>query len=694
MRKLIATFLIAAVSASAAYAAPAAKTAPKPAARPAAKSAATEALVNAPFWTGHPDGATFAKVQAERLAKAKVAVDRLLAVKGKRTVENTLRVYDDAVLQLDAVASQASLISNVHPDSALRNAADKATQDASAFQTELSLNRKVYDALAAVDTSQADPETRFYVWRSLRDFRLSGVDKDDATRKRIKELNDKIVETGQAFERNIREDKRTVLVKDAAELAGLPEDYIARHKPDAEGHITLTIDYPDAIPVFSYAKSESLRYRMYMEYTNRAFPKNMATLDSLVSQRWQLATLLGFDNWADCVTADKMVGSGKHAADFIDQIVAASGPRADREYQVLLKRKQQEVPAATAVNFWENQYWSEQVRKSNYNFDSQSVRPYFPYDRVKEGVLGVTSKMFGVEFHRLPNAPVWHPSVECYEVTENGKLVGRFYLDMHPRKDKYNHAAQFDIRTGVEGRQIPEAALICNFPGGEPGDPGLMEYSDVRTFFHEFGHLLHTLFAGHHPWCGVGGIRTEQDFVEAPSQMLEEWTENPEVLASFAKHYQTNEPIPAALVTQMDRAKDYGQGLGVRRQMVYAKLSLSIYDRDPSQVNVDQIAQSLVKQYQPFPFVPNTHFQCAFGHLDGYSAVYYTYMWSLVIAKDMFSQFDKDHLLAPGVATVYRQKVLAPGGSAPAAQLVSNFLGRPFNNKAWTEWLNNDQKQP
>ena len=647
-----------------------------------------------PFWTGHPSATQFASAQQQHLVKAKSAIDQVLAVKGKRTVENTLQVYDNAVLELDATSAQASLMSEVSPDSATRSAAEKATQAASAFSTELSLNRKVYDALAAIDTTQADPETRYYLWRTLRDFRLAGVDKDDATRKRIKELNDEIVETGQAFSRNIREDKRQVLVKDAAELAGLPDDYVARHKPDADGHIVLTIDYPDALPVFSYAKSESLRLRMYMQYNNRAYPMNMAVLDSLVSQRWQLATLLGFTNWADCVTADKMVGSAQNASNFIDGIVNASGSRAEREYNVLLKRKQKDVPDASVVNLWENGYWAEQVRKSNYNFDSQSVRPYFPYDRVKEGVLSVTGLMFGVEFKRVPDAPVWDPSVECYEVTEKGKLVGRIYLDMHPRANKFNHAAQFDIRTGVEGRQIPEAALICNFPGGQKGDPGLMEYGDVRTFFHEFGHLLHTLFAGHHRWCGIGGIRTEQDFVEAPSQMLEEWTENPEVLASFAKHYQTNQPIPADLVNQMNRANHYGEGLTVRRQMVYAKLSLSIYDRDPSKVNVDQIAQGLVRQYQPFPFVAGTHFQCAFGHLDGYSAVYYTYMWSLVIAKDMFSQFDQAHLLAPGVATRYRELVLAPGGSQPAAQLVAHFLGRPFNNVSWKEWLNNDADQP
>ena len=186
----------------------------------------------------------------------------------------------------------------------------------------------------------------------------------------------------------------------------------------------------------------------------------------------------------------------------------------------------------------------------------------------------------------------------------------------------------------------------------------------------------------------MGGIRTEHDFVEAPSQMLEEWMRDPATLATFAKHYQTHEPIPAAVVKQMNRANDFGKALGVRRQMVYADLSLSIYDRDPRKVDTTELMKGLVKAYQPFPYVEGTHFQCAFGHLDGYSAVYYTYMWSLVIAKDMFSMFDKSDLLSPGVARRYRDTVLAPGGSAPAAKLVENFLGRPFNFNAYQAWLN------
>src|SRR5437667_243025 len=359
---------------------------------------------------------------------------------------------------------------------------------------------------------------------------------------------------------------------------------------------------------------------------------------------------------------------------------------------MVLKRKQQDLPGATVVNGWESNYYSELVRNASYNFDSQSIRPYFPFDRVKQGLLDITSTLFGVTYRPLKDASVWDRSVEAYEMLQNGRLVGRFYLDMHPRPNKYNHAAQFGIRTGVAGRQLPEAALVCNLPGGQPGDPGLVTHDDVVTFFHEFGHLVHGLLAGRHHWVGVGGTSTEQDFVEAPSQLLEEWTWDPATLATFAKHYQTNEPIPAALVKQMRRASEFGKALFVRQQMVYAKLSLSIYDRDPKSVDTTAMVKDLTNKYRPYPFVEGTHFQTSFGHLDGYSAVYYTYMWSLVIAKDLLSHFDRANLLAPQVAHKYRDTILAQGGSKPAAALVRDFLGRPFEFKAWEDWLNREEQ--
>jgi thimet oligopeptidase len=214
-----------------------------------------------------------------------------------------------------------------------------------------------------------------------------------------------------------------------------------------------------------------------------------------------------------------------------------------------------------------------------------------------------------------------------------------------------------------------------------------MEYSDVRTLFHEFGHLLHALIGGRRRWVGTGGTRTEHDFVEVPSQLLEEWTRDPLTLSTFASHHRTGEPIPAELVKRMNRANEFGKGLQVRRQMFFARTSLSCYDRPPAELDTDHLVRSLTRRYQPFPFVEGTHPQCAFGHLDGYSAAYYTYMWSLVIAKDLFSRFDRANLLDPAVPTAFREHVLQAGGSAPATELVQRFLGRAFNFEAYRRWL-------
>jgi thimet oligopeptidase len=649
---------------------------------------------NTPFWAGKPTAAQFKAANLARIARAKALIAQMLAVKGPRTPENTLRPYDEASNLLDMAGNQAGLMEEVHPGAALRTTAEGVTQAVAAYATEVSLNHKVYEALKSIDATAGDDETRFYLTKEMRDFRLAGVDKDDATRKQIRALRDSIVLVGQEFDRNIREGSSTFKVK-PEDLGGLPQDWLDSHKPGADGMVELSIEYPDYFPVMTYATREDTRSQMYMAAQTRAYPVNMAVLDTLIRMRDRLAHLVGFENYADYDCADRMAENGKNAEQFIAKVVAASEQRMKADYATLLARKQKDVPGATGLQWWDRFYLTNLVKKEQYDFDAQALRPYFPYANVKQGVLDVTSRMFGVTYKRIPNAPVWHPSVECYEMYEGGKLVGRFYLDMHPRKNKYNHAAQFDIRGGIEGRQIPEAALVCNLPGDKPGDPGLCDFDDVNTFFHEFGHLLHNLFAGHHQWLGVGGIRTESDFIEAPSQMLEEWMRDPKTLKVFAKHYQTGEPVPDELIQKMRRADEFGdtdpKGIGVRRHMVLAELSLSIYDRPPAEVNTDAMLEKLTNEYTPYPYVQGTHMQASFGHLNGYGAAYYTYMWSLVIAKDLFSKFNPDNLLDPVMAKRYRDAVLAPGGSKPAATLVKDFLGRDFGFDAYERWLNRSE---
>jgi len=640
-----------------------------------------------PFWSGTPDAATFDRGVTRRLETARRTLDRLARQTGRRTLANTLRPYDQILRILDATGGETSLILAVHPDSGMRTVAEAAKRRVSALATELSLDRRVYDGLSALELDDADPQTRFYVERTLRDFRLNGVDRDEATRGRILALRDELVLIGQEFSRHIVNDVRRVVVDSAGELTGLPADFVAAHPPGPDGSIVLTTDYPDAFPVFTYARSDALRRRMREAFDNRAYPANMAVLDRLIARRAELAGLLGFASWADYATANKMVGSAANASEFIERVAEASRDAAGREHARLLARKRRDDSAAAVVNRWERSYLEEQIRREDFRFDSRDVRPYFAYPAVKQGVLEVASRLFGVTFRRMHNPPVWHPSVEAWEMLQQGTLVGRFYLDMHPREGKYKHAAQFDIRNGVAGVRLPEAALICNLPGGTPGDPGLMEHEDVITLFHEFGHLMHNLLAGRQRWVGLNANAIEWDVIEAPSQMLEEWAWDPAVLAGFARHHESGQPIPAELVRRMKQAREFGRALTVRQQMAYARLSLSLYDRPPAEANTDSITEASTRTYTPFPPVPGTHYQASFGHLDGYSAYYYTYMWSQVIAKDLFSGFDRADLLDPGPARRYRDAMLVPGSSAPAARLIEGFLGRPFGFDAWQRWL-------
>ncbi len=643
-----------------------------------------------PFWTGRPDSAGFRALAEGELKTANEALDRMLHAKGPRTIENTFAPYNEALLHADNAANAAGLIESVHPDSTVRTVAEEETRASSKFLSDLGLNRAVYDALSSLNVKGADADTRYAVQRTLRDFRLSGVDKDAATRKKIAALREELVAIGQDFDKNIRNDSRAITVDSAADLGGLPEDYIKSHPPGADGKIKISIEYPDFFPVMSYAKNSDVRKRLLHEFLNRAYPANIPVLDRMIAKRYELARLLGFKTWAEYATRDKMIESDKNVSSFVERLRGLTLKRAQDEYGTYLKRKREDDPAATTVDQWDRRYYGELIRKRDYNFDAQQARPYFPFEEVKEGVLSTTAKMFGVTYKRIANADVWDPSVEAYEVWEDGRMIGRFYLDLHPRPGKYNHAANFGIRNGVDGIQIPEAALVCNFAGGKPGDPGLMEHGDVVTFFHEFGHLLHSVFGGHQRWENISGISTEWDFVEAPSQMLEEWCWNPGVLQTFAKN-QSGEPIPAEMVERMRRADWFGRATSIAYQNLYSAISLNYYNRPSKDVNTDAILRSLEPKYTPYPPMPDTHFQTAFGHLDGYSAIYYTYMWSLVISKDMFSKFDKSNLLDPVIARRYRDTVLAAGGSAPAAKLVHNFLGRDYDYRAFDEWLAGEQ---
>jgi thimet oligopeptidase len=617
------------------------------------------------------------------LGETKKQIAEIKATKSPRDAMATLQAFDTAILIASDAAGRSGLAEQVHPAKPFREAAQVCEQEASQLLTDISLDKEMYNALASLDGRNLDSAGTYFLRTSLRDYHRSGVDRDDATRAKIRQLQDELVKIGQEFEQNIPEDVRKLQL-DPSQLDGLPEDFKQAHKPDASGKVTLKTDNTDYIPFREYATNDAAQKAFYELYTHRAYPKNLEVLSRMMQKRYELAQVLGYSDWAAYVTEDKMVATKQNAADFIEKITAASQAGAQRDYDQLLAFRKRQDPSATTVDIWNYHHFLHEATIEKYGYDSQAVRPYFEYSRVLQGILDLTSHMYGITYKRVSTAQVWHPDVAVYDVFDGSKLLGRIYFDMFPRENKYKHYATFSLATGKEGFRLPEYVLVCNFPQATNG-PGLMEREDVITFFHEYGHLLHGIFRGSSKWA-TGDL--ENDFIEAPSQMFEEWPKDPAILQTFARHYKTNEPIPAELAKKAEAADEFGRALGVRTQMFYAAVSLNFYNRDPQGLDTTKLVAQLQERYTPFKYVPDTHMQAAFDHLNGYSAVYYTYMWSLVIAKDMFTEFKQDGLTNPAVATKYRDTVLGASGTKPAAALVSDFLGRPYSFKAYEEWLN------
>jgi len=647
-------------------------------------------------WVGVMNAAALATWAEQRIAAYHGAIASLLGVREARTVENTLRPFDDASNQLSMASSQSHLMYAVGDTAGLRDMGQAMAQKISALAAELSLNPDVYRALSelavSADAANFDAPTRHYLDRTLLQYRLSGVDKDEATRDHLRALQDKATELSLNFGRHVQDDVRSVTVTDKAVLDGLPQDFLDRHPIAANGTLIVTTDQPDYGPIMRYAKSDALRRELFLAYNERGYPANKQVLLDLLAVRAEVAEILGFKTWADLATADQMMGSAANMKKFLAEVDQASKPQSEQEYAGLMAWVKKQRPDISELTDADAGYWAEQYRRAAYDFDSQSVRPYFPYAAVEAGILATAARLFHVEFRATPNAAVWDKSVAAYDVVDRGQTIGRVYFDMHPRpgKDKWFSASSLvpGIRSSAENHQLPEAVLICNFPGGESdGDPGLMEYNDVVTYFHEFGHLMHYILGGQQEWAGVGGFSVEGDFIEVPSQMLEEFFREPAILQSFARHFQTGDSLPTELIAQMNRANAYGRGRWVQTQLFYTNFSLDVHDCDPATLDLDTLVRRDHDRFLKPAWIEGNRMYACFTHLTGYSSNYYTYIFDKVIAIDFFAQFDQKALLDGPAAMRYRKAVLEPGGGRPAEKLVTDFLHRKQNMDALRQWI-------
>jgi thimet oligopeptidase len=609
----------------------------------------------------------------------------LEAETGPATLNRTLGRYDEINALINAGQGEFTLYQQVMADQPRRDAGANCQVRLSSLASKINLSRPIYDRLKAIKTPGADAATTWYLTRTLQGFERSGVALPPAQRARVQAINEEVAKLGTQFEDNIANGRQVIKVN-PPDLTGLPADFIAAHKPGTDGLVEISTDTPDYQPVMTYAESDALRRRLAEVYNQRAYPQNDVVLRQMFTLRQELATLLGRPNYAALVLEDKMVDTPAKVQKLLTDMAAAARPAADRDYQKNLVVLRERRPGAEKIEFWQTAWLAPKVKQRYYSYDPQEAREYFAYNNVRDGILKLTEDMFGVTI-RPWNTPKWDPLVETYEMLDHGKVTGRFYFDSHPRPGKYTHANAVPLRPGI-GDEPPVAALVMNLPAGNHST-GLMEHDQVQTFLHEYGHMLHAMFGGHTRWLGESGITTEWDFVEAPSQMLENWVYDYDTLKKFAVNKQ-GQTIPRDLVERMNKARYFNLGLGDMTQLGYSNISLQFH-QNPVPKDLGVARRQWRDQYGVVPAPEWVQMQDAFTHLNGYSATYYTYRWSKVIADDLFSRFQKEGLTNPKTAAAYRTLVLEPGGTKPAAALVHDFLGRDISLDAYRAEMALDQ---
>ncbi len=613
----------------------------------------------------------------------------------KRTFENTIADLEQARTLLDQAASVYEVISSASPDKAIRDAATAASQDISDFQTQQNLDESLYKAVKAYAQSPAAKnligERNYYLKKIITEYERNGFALTPDKRDTLKKINNQIQELSIHFGRNIAQDNPTLTLTES-EMNGVPAD-IRKATQQTDGSYKINVSNPIYIPFMSYAKNAEARKRVYLLKMNVAAPQNETLLAEILRLRAKKATLLGHETYADYATASIMSKNKKAVWDFENNLKTELRPKILSEYKELLDLKSAETGKKEFVIFpYDVSYYTTKLLDEKYKVDEDKVKEYFELQNVIKGLFAVYQRIYNLTFTEDKHPSVWHPDVQAFSVTDNAtqKLIGYFYLDLYPRDNKYKHAACFPItaaRTTAAGRHLASATLICNFPKPTADQPSLMPHSEVQTLFHEFGHLMHAMVS-ETELGQLSGTNVVTDFVEAPSQIMENWVWNKQVLSLFAKHYKTGEMIPSELLDKMIASKNATSGLLTLQQIFYGSFDFTL--NDGFKISDEQSVSNLVKQIQNsttlYPYVDGAHFECNFGHLTGYGSQYYGYLWSLVYAQDMFSVFAGDPLSAE-TGNRFRRTVLAKGGSDDAINLVKNFLGREPDDKAFLKNL-------
>ena len=610
------------------------------------------------------------------------------------TFATTLRPLDGALAATAFGYGRSAFMGQVHPDRDVRDAGNVAEERLAKWRVELPFRDDLYRSLHAFsETAEAAAltgERRRLLDHWLREFRRAGQELSPEAREELRALRARLVELEVVFDRNIGEVRDGIdLTPD--ELEGLPESFVSRLRPGEQpGTRRVTLEYPDVVPFMEQSPRRDLRERLEFREWSKAVEENMHVLVEALHLRRRIADLLAYPSWAHYAMEVRMAGGPDQVERFYGDLVPRAGERAEAEFDVMRDALRAET-GDDELHPWDVRYYDRQLRRTLFGVDAERISEYLPLDRVWAGLFEITGEVFGLDYREIADAGAWHPDVRLYEIRDrvSGELLAFAYADLFPREGKFSHAAAFPLviahRDASGRREIPVSAIVANFTPPASGRPALLRHEEVVTLFHEFGHVLH-MSLSQAEFVRFSGADTESDFVEAPSQIMEHWAWNADVLRRFARHHETGEPIPAGLIDQLVAARNLNVAIRTLRQAYFGRLDLDFHgSAEPNDVEgINREAYAVTG----LPFHEGTFFPASFGHLlGGYDAGYYGYLWSKVYGDDMFSRFEAEGVLSPAVGADYRREILEPNGSDDAAVLLRRFLGREPSNAAFLRHL-------
>ncbi len=640
-----------------------------------------------------PDGVdwhlTAAQIKASCAAVIKqtdARVNAIVRARSPRTFATVVLPLENASSDLNDKLVYQTFAYYVATDKAVRDASSDCQNDVSAYFNEVTARPALEQAVAAASKSgtakSVYDKKLTALW--LTTLKRSGAGLAPAARAEFVKLSNQLSQLGIDFSTNLTNDKTTITLT-PAQTAGIPADIVASFGKNADGTYVVKVNESTA-GITAYATDESARKAFSIAYSNRGGQANVAILEKAIAIRDRLAHLMGYENWAAYVLADRMAGSPARVFKFLDNLDAAILPKARAEFENLRQLKAKDTGNPDAVlNAWDVSHYDHILNKTQYAVDTDAIRQYFPVQHTIDAVLNIYHTLLTIDFKQVKNSDAWLPEVLEYKVTDGktGKLLGYTYFDLFPRDGKFEHFANWPLlpyRKTADGSRVPVAAILGNWPKPGPGQPALLTHDDVVTFFHEFGHNLAALLATAPYETLSGGFR--QDFVEAPSQMLENFVWQPSVLKQISSNWKTGAPLPDDLIAKMTAAKYVDYAYFTTRQIQYATVDMDYHTMGPH-VDTTAVWAKVQSETTPLSMVPGTLPQASFGHLFGYDAGYYGYLWSLVYAQDMFTAFQKGGIESPVVGARYRTDILQPARTYEPDAEILKFLGRPMSPDAF-----------